>query len=85
MPHQVGYIDPGDRQVSGELPISNEMGAESEEKHPSALPSKPSSEELVEIKAIMKGEKEFSKDKQKRARQKELIKSIKAKSVRERL
>jgi hypothetical protein len=40
---------------------------------------KPTTEEIAEAKAIMKGTKELSKDKDKRARQKELIKLMSAK------
>lgn len=80
MPHQVGYIDLGDSQNFGELPDPNDMGAASAERQPSPLAPEPSAGELEEIKTIMRGEKEFSKDREKRARQKELIKSMTSKS-----
>lgn len=82
MPHQVGYIDRGDGQNVGEVPSENPGDSRSSSKVVSSTSPPPTAEELVELKEIMKGKKELSKDKDKRARQKELIKSITEKKSR---
>jgi hypothetical protein len=76
MPHQVGYIDRGDGQNVGDVPAEDKGNGSSSSKVPSSTSSPPTAEEEAELKAILKGEKELSKDKDKRARQKELIKSM---------
>lgn len=81
MPHQVGYIERGDGQNVGEMPAEDASGISSKDKAPPPSVRKPTDEEEIELKAIMRGEKELSKDKDTRARQKELIRSMTAKST----
>ncbi|KAJ9103626.1 hypothetical protein QFC19_004201 [Naganishia cerealis] len=86
-PHEVGYITHGDGRNLGEVPNPSEspikIGSSKEKSSSSSASNSPiptpSPEELVELKAIMKGEKQLSEDKTKRARQKELMKLMMAK------
>jgi len=84
MPHEVGYITRGEGQNIGTVPDSSKEPSSSVSKDKlsssasSSIP-KPTPEELVELKAIMKGHKQLSEDKTKRARQKEIMKLMMAK------
>lgn len=90
-PHQVGYIGgiegssdgaaaPDESALAGASSSSRDMSASSARSSSAAsLDLKPTPEELDDIKAIMKGKKELSKDKDKRARQKELVKLMSGK------
>ncbi|KAJ9105219.1 hypothetical protein QFC20_004354 [Naganishia adeliensis] len=89
-PHQVGYIggvdgssgggaaaDDGDA-VPGASSSSRDKSASSSSSTASMTP-KPTREKLADVKAIMKGTRELSKDEDKRARQKDLVKLMSAK------
>ncbi|GHJ84071.1 hypothetical protein NliqN6_0473 [Naganishia liquefaciens] len=83
IPHQVGYIDQGDIQSAGRRPVISEREIDPVGGQSSSQTPKASREEIREAQAIMKGEKELSKDKEKRAKQKELIKIMAEKSPRD--
>lgn len=86
LPHQVGYIDRGGDQNVGETPEERSASVSGSSKDRSVSSSstpKPTPEELVEIKAIMKGDKKLSKENDKRTRQEELIKLMIAKKSRD--